>query len=421
MSDSLQHVVVVGASLAGLRACETLRQEGYAGEITLVGDETEVPYDRPPLSKAFLAGEWDADRIRLRKPDAFESLDLRMRLGVRATGLHTDVRTVALDDGTSLQYDGLVIATGATPRRLADQPVAVGVLAMRTLADAIELRRLLTLHRDRPTRLVVIGAGFIGLEVAATARGLGAEVTVLEGAAAPLVRGLGAEMGAAVTAMHTAHGVEVRCAAQVAAIETDGASTPTVTGVRLGDGTVLPADAVVVGVGVSPAVEWLADSGLSLRDGIVCDATLCAGVPGVYAAGDVARWPNATFAGHDDEEMRVEHWTNASEQGAAAAANLLRTARGEDAVAFSTVPFFWSDQYDQRIQFVGRAHGGDDIHVIAGTPGDGPFAALYGWQGRLRGALGVSMPKLVMRFRALVAEKASWDAALARAAELTSS
>lgn len=421
MSDTLQHVVVVGASLAGLRACETLRQEGYTGDITLVGDEAEMPYDRPPLSKAFLAGEWDADRIRLRKPDAFESLDLRLRLGARATGLHTDRRSVELADGSSLRYDGLVIATGATPRRLPDQPNATGVLAMRTLADSVELRRLLTQPRDRAARLVVIGAGFIGLEVAATARGLGAEVTVLEGAAAPLVRGLGAEMGTAVTAMHATHGVQVRCAVQVVAVETDGSEAPAVTGVRLGDGTVLPADAVVVGVGVSPAVEWLADSGLELRDGIVCDATLCAGTPGVYAAGDVVRWPNGTFAGHDDEEMRVEHWTNASEQGSAAAANLLRTARGEAAEPFSTVPFFWSDQYDQRIQFIGRAHGGDDIRVIAGEPGNGPFAALYGWQGRLRGALGLSMPKLVMRFRTMVAEKASWDAALERAAELTSS
>lgn len=421
MSDTLHHIVVVGASLAGLRACESLRAEGFTGDITLVGDETEMPYDRPPLSKAFLAGEWDADRIRLRKPDAFESLQLQLRLGVRATGLRTDSRSVELADGTSVQYDGLVIATGATPRRLPNQPDATGVLAMRTLADSIELRRLLTIDRGRPTRLVVIGAGFIGLEVAATARSLGADVTVLEGADAPLIRGLGAEMGAAVSAMHASHGVEVRCSTQVSAIETDDALHPTVTGVRLGDGTVLSADAVVVGVGVTPAVDWLADSGLVLRDGIVCDATLCAGAPLVYAAGDVARWPNATFSGHDDEEMRVEHWTNASEQGAAAAANLLRAASGEAPVPFTTVPFFWSDQYDQRIQFVGRAHGDDDVHVIAGTPGDGPFAALYGWQGRLRGALGLSMPKLVMRFRTLVAEQASWDAALARAAELTSS
>lgn len=421
MSDPLHHIVVVGASLAGLRACETLRQEGFTGEITLVGDEHEVPYDRPPLSKTFLAGEWDADRIRLRKPDAFESLQLQFRPGVRATGLRTDSRRVELDDGASVQYDGLVIATGATPRRLPGQPNATGVLAMRTLADSIELRRLLTLDRGRSPRLVVIGAGFIGLEVAATARSLGADVTVLEGAAAPLVRSLGPDMGAAITALHATHGVEVRCSTQIEAIETDTAAVPAVTGVRLGDGTVLAADAVVVGVGVTPAVDWLADSGLTLRDGIVCDATLRAGVPGVYAAGDVTRWPNATFSGHDDEEMRVEHWTNASEQGAAAASNLLRVARGEQGVPFTTVPFFWSDQYDQRIQFIGRAHGGDDIRVIAGTPGDGPFAALYGWQGRLRGALGLSMPKLVMRFRTLVAEQVSWDAALARAAELTSS
>lgn len=421
MGERLEHIVVVGASLAGLRACEGLRQEGFAGTVTLIGDEAEMPYDRPPLSKAFLAGEWDAERIRLRKPDAFASLDLQLRLGVRATGLDTTERTVALGDGTVAHYDGLIIATGSTPRRLPSQPDATGVLALRTLRDAAELRRLLTLDRGRPARLVVIGAGFIGLEVAATARALGAHVVVLEGAAAPLVRGLGETMGAAVASMHAAHDVDIRCGVQVASIDTDGAARPSVTGVRLGDGTTIEADAVVVGVGVAPSVDWLADSGLTLRDGIVCDASLCTGVDRVYAAGDVARWPNPVFAGHDDVEMRVEHWTNASEQGAAAAANLLRTARGDQAEPFAAVPFFWSDQYDQRIQFVGRAHGGDDVAVIAGQPGAGPFAALYGWQGRLRGALGVSMPKLVMRFRTLVAEQASWDDALARAAELTSS
>ena len=179
------------------------------------------------------------------------------------------------------------------------------------------------------------------------------------------------------------------------------------------------ADVVVVGVGVLPAVEWLETSTLALRDGIVCDANLFTGLPGVYAAGDCVRWPNLVFEGHDDCEMRVEHWTNAAEQGAAATRNLLAADRGEEQTAYRSVPFFWSDQFDSRIQFVGRAHGGDDIHVFAGTT-DGPFAALYGWEGRLRGVLGVSMPKMVMPFRALIAAGASWDDALAKAAELSS-
>lgn len=407
----LDHVVVVGASLAGLRACETLRQEGFDGAITLVGDETEVPYDRPPLSKKVLAGEWEPDRVRLRKPDDFASLNLQWRLGARAAGLDTTGHSLSLADGSSVQYDAIVIATGASPRRLPGQPALHGVVEVRTLQQSLHLRDLVA---DGTARVVVIGAGFIGLEVAATARQKGCAVTVLEGGPAPLIRGLGAEMGEAVASVHARNGVSVRCGVQVAAIEGhDG----TVTGVRLADGSVAPADVVVVGVGVSPATEWLDDSGLSLRDGIVCDATLNAGVPGVYAAGDCARWPNLAFEGHDDVEMRVEHWTNAAEQGAAAARNLLAVARGEQPQPYRSVPFFWSDQFDSRIQFVGRAHGGDDVHVFAGST-DGAFAALYGWEGRLRGALGVSMPKMVMPFRALLAAQASWHDALAKAAEL---
>lgn len=411
MSDP-GHVVVVGSSLAGLRACETLRQDGFAGTITMVGDEAEVPYDRPPLSKKLLAGDWDADRIRLRKPDDFASLDLQLRLGVRATGLDTDGRTIALADGSALAYDGLVIATGASPRRLPGQPSLRGVVEVRTLEQSMRLRALIA---DGTAQVVVIGAGFIGLEVAATARQKGCTVTVLEGAPAPLIRGLGAEMGEAVASVHGRNGVQVRCGVQVAAIEGDG---DRVTGVRLADGSVVPADVVVVGVGVTPSTDWLDGSGLALRDGIVCDPTLNVGVPGVYAAGDCARWPNLAFEGHDDVEMRVEHWTNAAEQGAAAARNLLAVARGNEPTAYRSVPFFWSDQFDSRIQFVGRAHGGDDVHVFAGNT-DGAFAALYGWEGRLRGVLGVSMPKMVMPFRALLAAQAGWHEALAKAAELT--
>ncbi len=421
MLATMEHVVVVGASLAGLRACETLRSEGFAGAITLVGAEDEVPYDRPPLSKKLLAGEWDADRIRLRKPDDFAALDLTWRLGVAATALDTGARRVTLADGSTISYDGLVIATGAAVRRLPGQPQLAGVCELRTLADALDLRD----RFGEGVRLVVIGAGFIGLEAAATAQSAGCTVTVLEGAPAPLMRGLGAEMGAAVASVHTRHGIDLRCGVQVAAIEGDGSR---VTGVRLKTADPVPGDAdadklvhadvVLVGVGVSPATGWLEGSGLTLRDGVVCDDTLNSGVPGVYAAGDCARWPNRVFDAHDDAEMRVEHWTNAAEQGAAAARNLLAVARGEAPTPYAAVPFFWSDQFESRIQFVGRAHGGDDVHVFAGSL-DGPFAALYGWQGRLRGVLGVSMPKMVMPFRSLIAAGASWDEALAKAAALT--
>jgi NADPH-dependent 2,4-dienoyl-CoA reductase/sulfur reductase-like enzyme len=411
---SLQHVVVVGASLAGLRACETLRQEGFDGEITLVGAEREIPYDRPPLSKKLLAGDWEPERIRLRKDDDFQSLDLLLRLGVRAVALDTATRTVSLDDGSKVTYDGLIIATGASPRRLPGQPDLHGVVELRTLADAVELRELTA---DGTARVTVIGAGFIGLEVAATVRARGCGVTVLEGAPSPLIRGLGVAMGAAVASVHARNGVELRCGVQVAGIEgADGR----VTGVRLGDGSAVASDVVLVGVGVAPNTDWLTGSGLTIRDGVVCDANLCAGVAGVYAAGDCARWPNGVFAGFDDEEMRVEHWTNAAEQGAAAAKNLL-AATGHSSLAvepYRSVPFFWSDQFDSRIQFVGRAHGDDEVHVFGGTT-DGAFAALYGYQGRLRGVLGVSKPKLVMPFRALLAAGASWEEGLAKAEALT--
>lgn len=407
----MRSVVVVGSSLAGLRACETLRQEGFDGQITLVGAEKEVPYDRPPLSKKVLSGEWDTERIRLRKADDFAGLALDMRLGSAATELRVESRIVVLADGTELSFDGLVIATGAMPRRLPNQPDLDGVVELRTLANSMALRDKIA---DGSARVTVIGAGFIGLEVAATARQRGCAVTVLEGAPAPLIRGLGAEMGTAVAAVHTRHDIDLRCGVSVAGIEGDGAR---VTSVRLADGTLIDSDVVVVGVGVSPATQWLASSGLELGDGIICDATLQTSAPGIYAAGDCARWPNAVFAGFDDEEMRIEHWTNAAEQGAAVARNLLAVSRGETATPYESVPFFWSDQFDSRIQFVGRAHGDDDIHVFAGEPGKN-FAALYGFGGRLRGVLGVNMPKLVMPFRALLAAKTTWPEALEKAKAL---
>ena len=402
---SNQRIVVVGSSLAGLRACETLRQDGFEGTITMVGAETEAPYDRPPLSKKLLSGEWDADRIRLRKPDDLAGLHLTMELGRAAVALDTANRTVTLADDTVLPYDGVVIATGSSPRRLPNQPSLDGVLELRTLADSMYLRERIA---DGTAHVVVIGAGFVGLEVAATARQKGCSVTVLEGAAAPLMRGLGAEMGVAAASVHARNGVDLRCGVQVKAIEGDAAR---VTSVRLADDTVVRADVVVVGVGVAPAVEWLGSSGLALRDGVVCDVHLNAGAPGVYAAGDCARWPNGVFFGHDDCEMRIEHWTNAAEQGAAAARNLLAWLRNAEQTPFESVPFFWSDQFDSRIQFIGRAHGGDDLHMVAGSP-DGAFATLYSWEGRLRGVLGVSMPRMVMPLRALVAQRASIDDAL---------
>jgi NADPH-dependent 2,4-dienoyl-CoA reductase/sulfur reductase-like enzyme len=405
----MNRIVVVGASLAGLRACESLRTEGYAGTITLVGAETHEPYDRPPLSKRLLKGEWEPDRIQLRHPDALAGLELDMRLGVRATALDVSHCAVTLETGEVLVADGVIIATGSEPRPLPGQPELDGVTMLRTLDDSLALRRRLL---DRP-RVVVIGAGFIGLEVAATASQTGCPVTVLEGAPAPLMRGLGAEMGEVVARVHSRNGVKLSCGVQVAGIEgQDGHAT----GVRLGDGQLVEADVVVVGIGVSPVTAWLDGSGLELRDGIVCTDSLRA-APRIYAAGDCARWFNRLF-GDEGEEMRVEHWTNAAEQGAAAAVNLLADLAGEAPTPYAPVPFFWSDQFDSRIQFIGRAHGDDEVRLVAGDL-DGGFVALYGYAGRLRGVLGVNMPRLVMPFRKLLMERASGDQALQHVAHVT--
>ena len=402
-SEPLGRVVVVGASLAGLRAAETLRQHEVATSIVVVGDEVHRPYDRPPLSKKLLSGEWEPDRIQLRQSDTFDDLDVDWRLGNAATSLDLAARELTLADGSVLGFDGLVIATGARPRRLAGQETFAHVHELRNLDDSLRLRAEII---DGGRRVVVIGAGFIGLEAAATAKKLGNDVIVLEGASAPLIRGLGVEMGEAIADLHRAHGVEVRCGVLIDGLADDGV---------LVAGEIVPADVVVVGIGVTPNTSWLEGSGLRLRDGVVCDATLNAldengvAVPGVFAAGDVARWPNGLF----DEEMRVEHWTNAAEQGAVVALNLQLFAAGEPVEAYAPLPFFWSDQFEHRIQFLGRAAADDQVQVVAGSVADSKFLALFGRDGKLHGALGVNAPRWVMPTRKLFLDGATWDEAVA--------
>ena len=398
----MQTVVIVGSSLAGLRAAETLRLQKFEGRIVIIGAEDRQPYDRPPLSKKVLAGEWEADRISLRKPDDLAKLEIDWKLGSAATALDTAKKMVLLASGESVGYDGLIIATGSGVRRLANQPDWRGIHVVRTLDDSLRLRAELSAG----TRLVVIGAGFIGLEVAATARTRGCEVTVLEGASAPMMRGLGAEMGQAAALVHGDNGVQLRCNVKVSGL-VEGAPNQ-VAGVELDGGEIVPADVVVVGIGVVPAPQWLENTGLTLRDGVVCDATLNAGLPGVYGAGDVCRWFNNLY----EREMRIEHWTTASEQGAAAATNLLATSRGEEPQPYSAVPFFWSDQFTARIQFLGRAEGDENAHIVVGSPEERSFVALYEKDGYLKAALGVSRPKQLMPFRKLLAERATWQQAL---------
>jgi NADPH-dependent 2,4-dienoyl-CoA reductase/sulfur reductase-like enzyme len=395
--SGLSQVVVVGASLAGLRSVEALRRRGYDGRIVVLGAEREYPYDRPPLSKEVLAGKWDPERTALRKPESYAELAAEWRLGLATTALDLPGRSV-LAGAARIPYDALVIATGAAPRRLAAPPLE-GVHVLRTLEDAVAIRRGL----DAGARVAVVGAGFIGGEVAATARSRGLEVTLIEALPAPLERQLGTEMGAQVMALHRDHGVEVRVGVGVAGLEGAGR----VERVRLADGSAVDADLVVVGIGVAPATRWLEGSGLRVDDGVVCDERLRASAPGVFAAGDVARWLHPGFG----EPLRIEHWTNATEQADAAVESLL--AGAGPCAPFAPVPYFWSDQYDVKLQLAGRALPGDELRLVDGSLAERRFVALYGRAGRLAAVLGFNRPRLVMQYRRMLREGASFEAALA--------
>jgi len=404
-------VVVVGASLAGLRAVETLRREGFGGRLVLVGAEPHLPYDRPPLTKELLAGTWEHDQVALRR-GSYEELDLELRTGIAATALDVTRRVVTLADGLELRYDGLVVATGSRPRRLPGQPDLPGVFTLRTLDDCLALRRRL----ERDPRVCVVGGGFIGAEVAATCRGRGLDVTVLEALAQPMVRGVGEEIGAVLADLHRRHGVDLRVGTGVARIEGDGEVERIVTSGSL-DVTLdlIRAEVVLVAIGVVPETTWLEGSGLPLDDGVVCDETLLV-APGIVAAGDVARWPNPLF----EEVMRVEHWTNAAEQGMHAARTLLADAAGGRGEPYAPVPFVWSDQYDVKIQAAGRFAGTDRTEIVHGSTADGRghkgLVAVFERGGRISGVLGLSEPRRVMQYRRLIAERASFAAALELAA-----
>ena len=353
--------MIVGASLAGLRCAQSLRAKGFDGTISLYGDETTLPYDRPPLSKQVLAGEWDADRVPLADDATYEKLELELQLGVHVS---------SIDDVGP--YDHLVVATGSRPRTID------GGVTLRTLDDSLALKRA---FEAKPT-VVVVGAGFIGAEVAATARGYGLDVTVLEALPQPLSRALGEEVGAALGRLHTAKDVTLRCGVGVARIDD--------AGVHLADGSVVAGDLVVVGIGVTPNVEWLEESGAELRDGVVCDENLAViGIPNAWAAGDVVRWPHAKYG-----DIRIEHWTNAVEQGQHVAAAIVG-----DIKPFATVPFVWSDQYEHRIQIVGRPMPTDEIRVVHGSLDAPPWAVEHVRDGEVMGVTGVDSVKVVMPYR----------------------
>jgi NADPH-dependent 2,4-dienoyl-CoA reductase/sulfur reductase-like enzyme len=397
-----RRLVVVGASLAGLRAVEAARKTGFTGEIVLIGAEDHLPYDRPPLSKAFLAAPDDSGELPevpwFRTEETLrDELAVDVRLGSPATALDTTARTVSVGD-EQIPYDALVIATGAHARQLPGAEGLEGVYPLRTLDDSLAVREKL----EGGARTVVIGAGFIGSEVASTARKRGLEATIVEALPTPLVRATGHEMGAAIASLHEINGTTLRCGVGVASIEGDGK----VERVVLADGTTIEADLVVVGIGVVPSVDWLEGSGLSIENGIVCDENLWTGVPGVYAAGDVASWMNPTLG----ERQRMENWTAAAEQGAAAARNALDP---ENAKAYGTVPYFWSDWYDVRIQFVGSPDA-DEVVLVDGDPGGGSrWVALYRRGDRLIGALTVNGQTEIMKYRVQIMKGGSWDDALA--------
>ncbi|MGV9914692.1 NAD(P)/FAD-dependent oxidoreductase [Streptomyces tendae] len=381
-------VTVVGASAAGLGVAENLRREGFAGRITLVGEEPHLPYDRPPLSKQLLSGAWAPERLRLRAPEALDALDVALRLGVRATGLDTAGRQVVLADGERIGYDALVVATGVRPRALPDTRDLAGVYGLRTVEDALALREALRPGR----RLAVVGGGFVGAEAAAVAAGLGVRVTLITDDTAPLAAVLGRALGSMVAAVHREHGVRVVTRAVVEAVtRADGRAT----GVLLDDGTRIAADAVLVGIGSLPNTEWLRGSGVPRGDGVECDATLHAGA-GVWAAGDVARWCDPRHG-----PTRIEHRTNAAEQARLVARNLL--AKERDRTAFAPVPYVWSDQYDLRIQIYGRTRGADRIDLMEGSPDERRLVALYSGGGRIRGVVGVNAPRATRAYRPAVA------------------
>ena len=404
-------IVVVGASLAGLHAARTLRREGWSGRLAVIDADPHTPYDRPPLSKQVLTGAWEVDRVVL--PAATEDLDLEWHLGTRAVALDTSARRLTTDssDGAGeVTFDQVVLATGASARTLPGTDGIAGVHVLRSLDDALAVRGALDAGA---TSIVVVGAGFIGAEVAASCRERGLDVTVVEALPVPLERALGAEMGSVCARLHEHHGVDLRLGTGVAGFETDTASDGArrVRGVALSDGTTVPADLVVVGIGVNVNTGWLEGSGLTLDDGVLTDATLLA-APGVVAAGDIARYPSARF----DQLLRVEHWEHAVSGGEAAAHRLLAEQRGSTPAVFDPVPWFWSDQYDRKIQLAGRPGPGDEVVVVHGSTEEFRFVALYRRGDRLVGVLGMNRPRHVMQLRALLEGNATWNDALERAA-----
>ncbi|WP_329127127.1 FAD-dependent oxidoreductase [Streptomyces caniferus] len=449
-------IAVVGASAAGLAAVEALRRSGWRGPLTLIGDEPHLPYDRPPLSKQLLHGDWTPERLTLRTAEQLAPLALDLRLGTRATGLDVATRTLTLDGGEQLGCAGVIIATGVAARTLPGADRIAGVHTLRTLDDALALRSGLA-NGGAPgsedvaaggggggRRVVIVGNGVLGCEAAAVARELGHEVTLVGIGPTPMAAVVGTEVGELLAEEHRARGVRLLTAAvdgfETAPADQDGAGDPRVTAVRLahggppgsggvaaGGGTRLPADLVLLAIGSRPAVGWLDDPALDTTDGLRCDA-YCAAAPGIYAAGDVARWDHPVHG----RPLRFEHRMNATEQGMAAARNLLAElaaeapAAAEDAAPaqerrpFAPVPYFWSDQYAVKIQAYGPTAGADRVETTVLDRAERRALALYGRDGNAVGVLAAGLPPRQARaLRAVVATPLPWEEARERVAAAT--
>ena len=382
-------IVIIGGGLAAGRTAEQVRKSQFTGPVTIVSDEAHLPYDRPPLSKDVLqdSAKGIADVV-LKPADFYADSDITLRLGSAAQSLDTAARSVALADGTVLGYDELVIATGLVPKRIPSLPDLAGIRVLRSLDDALALRH----HATSARRAVIIGAGFIGCEVAASLRKLGVDVVLVEPQPAPLASVLGEQVGQLVARLHRAEGVDLRTGVGVAGVRGDAGA---VTAVELSDGTVVDADLVVIGIGSRPATDWLAGSGVDLADkdnGVLCDEVGATSAAHVWALGDVAAWRDAT--GH---QVRVEHWSNVAEQ----ARVLVPAMLGVEIPALTVVPYFWSDQYDVKIQCLGEPEPGDVVHLVSD---DGrKFLAYYERDGVLVGVVGGGMPGKVMKARAKIA------------------
>ncbi|MFW0783962.1 FAD/NAD(P)-binding oxidoreductase [Gordonia sp. CPCC 206044] len=390
MSGSSAGVIVVGAGLGGIRVAEGLRSNGYEGSITLIGAEPHPPYDRPPLSKSVLLGK--EDRVDLKPPEFFGESSIELRMGERVRAISPADHTVTVenvddpDRTETLGYESLILATGLVPRPLPGTAGISGVHVLRTISDALALREEI----DGAGRAVVVGAGFIGCEVAASLNQRGLTVTLVEPAPTPLAVALGPEIGALVTRLHVANGVDVRTGVGVDEILTNGSA---VRGVRLGDGSVVDADIVVVGIGSIPVVDYLDGSGIELAPresggGIACDECGKTSAPDVYALGDVANWRT-----EDGGTRRVEHWTHTVEQAAEVAHRIARS----DATTPAAPPYFWSDQFDLKIQVLGRPAATDEVHIV---DDDGrKFLAYYSRDGILTGVVGAGKVGGVMKTR----------------------